>query len=171
MARWAGEKLEQEFRKICDDFCNEDPDAVFDDAEWNTYFEKHASAELKAAAQRKTEIVDGEIVIQGYYQMAIRYPEHLEAEFNKILDDYAAQFGPDDDYDEADFRKYYVAHASEELKQNDREMEEYYAKRLPGVHQTERCDKGVLRAGKTGLCAVGFDRLNEGTGLEIKNKE
>lgn len=63
MARWAGDKLEQEFRKICDDFCDEDPNAEFEEDEWNTYFEKHASAELKAAAQRKTEIVDGEIVV------------------------------------------------------------------------------------------------------------
>lgn len=51
MARWAGDKLEQEFRKISDDFCDEDPNAEFEEDEWNTYFEKHASAELKAAAQ------------------------------------------------------------------------------------------------------------------------
>ena len=66
--------------------------------------------------------------------MAIRYPEHLEAEFNRILDGYAARFSPDDDYDEADFRIFFEAHASEELKQIDREMEEYYAKRPSGIH-------------------------------------
>ena len=63
MAHWMGDKLEQEFRKICDDFCDEDPDADFDEEKWNAYFDKHASAELKAAAQRRTEIVDDEIVI------------------------------------------------------------------------------------------------------------
>ena len=39
-----------------------------------------------------------------------------------------------DDYDAADFRKYYETYAFEELKQNDREMVEYYAKRPLGLH-------------------------------------
>ena len=66
--------------------------------------------------------------------MAIRYPDHLQAEKDKIYADYFAQFGEDDIIDEADLKAYYEAHASEEQKQCDRELQEYIDSLPPGVH-------------------------------------
>ena len=66
--------------------------------------------------------------------MACYYPEHLEAERDKIFAEYFSQFAEDEEIDESDMSAYYNAHASEELKEFERQSAAERAKKPPGLH-------------------------------------
>ena len=66
--------------------------------------------------------------------MAVHYPDHLEEEQNRIWEEFFKTHDPEDDFDEEAFNAFYEERASEELKQMDREMREYFANCPPGLH-------------------------------------
>lgn len=51
------ERLAEESIRLMNEFCHNDPDGVFDESEWEQFFNANASTELKRAIEMEKRVI------------------------------------------------------------------------------------------------------------------